>query len=398
MQLYAELGVDQRSTQEEIRVAYRRLAMAHHPDKAEPSKKAASEERFKRVNAAYDVLGDPSARAKYDDSVPHPQGFQHPQGHQDPGDMYRNAHPAFMNFFGGHPFSVKVVPRTEEWIRDEMTRRKEESDTRELTLSFHASAMDVWSGARGRVLSYQIDVLCGSCYGPQAPVFSKTCERCKGSGVRHEISHHFGTNLSFLRVDCEDCRGMGRVPGGADRGGVCTECGGRGETSVQETATVDIPSGMVDGYELPGPLYGSRTAEGNKKRPIRVLVRHVFGLSSITDHPWIKDIKVCPKEGAPGDVRILLSLPLESLLSGFGEADGEVAGGREKGIRLDFSGGMNLEEAVLHVSSKGYFNPKNSMIIQNRGYPTSADGGRRGTVLIDVEVVYPDTLSSPIKL
>ena len=89
MDHYSMLGVDRNAGPDEIKLAYRRMANQHHPDRG------GDKSKFQEVQAAYDTLSDPSKRQQYDN--PHPQGFQFHQGGGDFNDM-------FGQMFAGHPF------------------------------------------------------------------------------------------------------------------------------------------------------------------------------------------------------------------------------------------------------------------------------------------------------
>lgn len=101
---YQTLGVARTATPEEIKKAFRKLAREHHPDRAPPAKKAAAEAKFKEVNEAYEVLGDPDKRKRYDElgaNWDQPQFGGHGRGHSPFG----HGDPDFDGGFGGAGFS-----------------------------------------------------------------------------------------------------------------------------------------------------------------------------------------------------------------------------------------------------------------------------------------------------
>jgi molecular chaperone DnaJ len=221
--LYDVLGVARDASPDEIKRAYRKLARELHPDvSADP----ATEERFKEVTGAYEILSDPQKRQRYD-------AFGPAGGPQ--GQPFTDIQDIFDLFFGGG-FNVGGRPRGPR----SRTQRGEDAGVR-LSLSFREAVF----GAR-REIDVERLAVCDRCLGNgaepgTAPI---ACRTCGGTGeiqsVRRSI---FGTVMTASA--CETCRGTGQeIP---ER---CEKCRGEGRVRAPATVTVEIPAGVSEGMEL----------------------------------------------------------------------------------------------------------------------------------------------------
>lgn len=223
--LYEVLGVTREATDDDIKKAYRRLARELHPDvNADP----ASEERFKEVAGAYEILSDPDKRRQYD-------AFGTTGG--PGGGGFTDIQDIFDMFFGQGGFGVGGSRRRGPRSR---TQHGEDLGVR-ITLGFR----DAVFGAR-RDLEIERLVACGRCQGNgaepgTAPV---ACRSCGGAGqvqaVRRSV---FGTVMTAS--PCVACRGTGQ-----EVLDPCEACFGEGRRRETTTVTIDIPAGVSDGMEL----------------------------------------------------------------------------------------------------------------------------------------------------
>ncbi len=229
---YEILGVPKTASVDEIKKAYRQLAMRYHPDKNPGNKEA--EEKFKEISNAYAVLSDAEKRAKYDQFGA--AAFEGPQGgaytQVDPMDLFRSIFGGrggfggsiFEDFFGGG------FGRGERVLRGDDLRTT-------VTLDFDVAA-------RGAEVDLKVTRLetCGTCSGTGAKAGSGpvSCPACKGQGqVRRTQQTFFGT---FAAVEpCGSCQGTGRVVKDP-----CSECRGEGREEVKRTLSVKIPAGIED--------------------------------------------------------------------------------------------------------------------------------------------------------
>ncbi|HEU4676560.1 MAG TPA: molecular chaperone DnaJ [Motilibacteraceae bacterium] len=217
---YAALGVSRDATPEEIKKAYRRLARELHPD-VNPDPE--TQERFKHVTAAYEILSDPQKREMYDlggDPMSSGGGFGAGFGFSDIMDA----------FFGGQA-SRGPRPRARRG-QDAMIRLD----------------VDLAEAAFGTTRELKVDtaVLCPTCSGEgTAPGTSlRTCDICKGRGEVQQVARSFLGQVMTARV-CSACQGFGTVIPTP-----CSECGGEGRVRTRRALTLKIPAGVDTGTRI----------------------------------------------------------------------------------------------------------------------------------------------------
>ncbi len=221
---YDILGVSRDATPEEVKKAFRKLAMKYHPDR---NKSKNAEERFKAINEAYEVLSDPERRAMYDrfghvggESPLGARGFE--------GFGFGGFGDIFDAFFGGST-ARRQGPRRGADLRQQVT------------LAFEEAAF----GCEKEIEVTSVE-LCSRCNGLRAEPGSepKRCNNCNGAGeVRRVQQSIFG---QFVNVaTCDRCGGEGRVVAHP-----CGNCGGRGRERRTRRLQVKFPAGIDDGAQM----------------------------------------------------------------------------------------------------------------------------------------------------
>jgi molecular chaperone DnaJ len=225
---YEVLGIARSASQEEVKKAYRRLAVQLHPDRNPGDKH--SEEKFKEANEAYQVLSDPERRAQYDRfghaafQGPHASGpfggFDFSQGFEE---VFSDI---FGDFFGTGRGRSRARTRRGDDLRYDLEIEFEEA-------------------ARGtdKVVRFQRLTQCDACNGSRArggATAAQQCPNCRGSGQVRTQQGFFS-----ISTTCGQCRGEGTII--ADP---CPKCQGQGRIRKQESLSVKIPPGVDNGSRL----------------------------------------------------------------------------------------------------------------------------------------------------
>jgi molecular chaperone DnaJ len=246
---YQLLGVSRGADTDEIKKAYRQLALQHHPDRNQGSKEA--EERFKEVTQAYEVLRDPEKRAMYDRYGE--QGMKGRGGAQ--GFDYGDAVEIFMRDFGGFSGLEDLFG-----MRGARTQRGSSRRGQTVRIRLQLTLAEVAKGVKKTVRVSLLET-CTSCEGSGAERGSSpiTCRNCDGSGEeRHVQRSVFG---QFVSVQpCGKCLGEGRIIEKP-----CTTCSGEGRVRAEGEVELEVPAGVtaenfltLRGRGSAGPRGGSR--------------------------------------------------------------------------------------------------------------------------------------------
>lgn len=233
---YTILGVSRTADVDEIKKAYRKLAIKYHPDHNPGDKEA--EEKFKEVNNAYQVLSDPKQRARYD-QLGHEmftKGASASGGHGgvDPMDI-------FSQFFGGNGGGAfdfgDLFGGGGRRRRDPNAPQNGQDLLMELTIDFEDSVF----GAK-KTVTVSKNETCGKCRGTgcEPGTGKTTCPVCHGTGQQN-ISQGWFT----MSQPCRNCGGTGQK---IDK--PCSECRGRGVVNTRKQLEVTIPAGIEEGMQL----------------------------------------------------------------------------------------------------------------------------------------------------
>lgn len=216
---YKILGVERSASKAEIKSAYRKLAMKHHPDRhsnANEQERKANETKFKEISHAYDVLSDDQKRQFYDQTgQSNPGGFGGGgagfEGFGDLGDIFEDL---FGGGFGGGGHSSQP------------------QRGRDLLYQLEISLEESIHGTEKKI-SYNCVVTCDDCDGKGGSGV-KTCDYCNGTG---KITHRQG--FMAIQQTCPKCKGRGQT---FEK--VCKSCHGEGRRNKKQTVAVKIPAGI----------------------------------------------------------------------------------------------------------------------------------------------------------
>jgi molecular chaperone DnaJ len=304
---YEVLGVSRTCTEVELKAAFRKLAMQHHPDRNPGDKDC--EHKFKELNEAYDVLKDGDKRAAYD-------RFGHAafeQGGAGPGGFSADFGSAFADIFEGI-FGMQGGPRGRS------SGRERGSDLRynmEITLE------DAFLGKTAQI-RIPTSVTCEACSGSGAKAGTKpkACATCGGMGrVRH------AQGFFTLERTCPTCQGRGQVIDDP-----CKSCGGAGRVTRERTLSVNIPAGVEDGTRIRLAGEGEAGLRGGPTGDLYIFL-------SIAPHEFFQ------RDGADLHCRVPISMVSAALGGEFevpaidgGKARVKMPGGTQTGRRFRLAG------------------------------------------------------------
>ena len=347
---YKVLGVSKTSTPEEIKKAYRKLAREHHPDKNLSAK--GSEEKFKSISEAYDVLSNADRRKEYDEArtlfgaggVRFPGGGsgQGGQFNVDLGDIFGRAGGNLGDLFGGL-FGNREAPPPRTRAGAGGPRRGMDIAT-EVTLGFD-QAID---GATVP-LPLTSDAPCSACGGTgnKAGTVPRVCVTCHGAGITVRNQGGFA-----LTEPCRDCGGRGMVVDDP-----CPVCHGNGRAPSTRTVNARIPAGVRDGQRIRLKGKGAAGERGGPPGDLNVLVH-------VRSHP------IFGRKGDDLTITVPITFPEAAL-------------------------GAEIKVPTLHgnpVTLKIPPGTPNGRTFRVQGRGTTRRDGTKGALLVTVDVVVPEGL------
>jgi len=301
---YEILGLKKNATSAELKKAFRKLARKYHPD-VNPNDKA-SEQKFKEMNEAYEVLSDPKKRKQYDQfghaafeqgfgqgpGAGGGSGFEGFGGQGTGGFQGRGFEDIFGNLFGGRTAGPLGPQKGED-----------------ITYTVEVELEDAIFG-RAMQVDLQREVSCTACGGSGAQPGTKprTCATCQGTGNVAQ-----GRGFMQFSQTCPSCRGEGTI-----NPNPCRNCGGSGLTPKSEKINVKIPAGVDNGSKVRMAGMGSPGVNGGPPGDVYIITRvrphHYFERKG--DNLY-SEAKVTVKEAALGekieiptvDGLVMLSMP-----------------------------------------------------------------------------------------
>lgn len=341
---YEVLGVGKDASEDEIKKAYRKIAIKYHPDRNPGNKEA--EEKFKEAAEAYDVLHDPQKRQQYDQF-----GFNGPMGGGGFGGFggasmnMDDIFSMFGDIFGGRA-----------GFGGGGQRRPQQHRGSDLRLKVRLSLSEIANGVTKK-FKVRKDITCSHCHGSGAEGGSgrDTCPTCHGSGV---ITHTTQSIFGMMQTQgiCPTCGGEGSVIKNK-----CHECGGTGVQKGEEVVEIKIPAGVAEGMVVNVPGKGNAGHHNGINGDIQVFI------TEEENDTFIRD-------GNDLIYNLLLDFPTAAL-------------GGEVEI-------PTIEGTKLKVKIDNGTQPGKTLRLRGKGLPAVQGYGHgTGDIVVNISVYVPKTLS-----
>jgi molecular chaperone DnaJ len=345
---YEVLGVSKSASEDEIKKAYRKIAIKYHPDRNPGDKEA--EEKFKEAAEAYDVLHDPKKRQNYDQF-----GFNGPLGGDGGfggfGGASMNMDDIFSMFgdiFGGHGFGGFGGGGGQ--------RRPQQYRGSDLRLKVRLTLEEINQGVTKK-FKVRKDITCSHCNGSGAEAGSdrEQCPTCHGTGY---ISHTTQSIFGMMQTQgvCPTCGGEGTVIKNK-----CHECHGEGVVKGEEVVEIKIPAGVAEGMVVNVPGKGNAGRRNGVNGDIQVFIE---------EEPH----ELFVRDGNNLIYNLLLDFPTAAL-------------GGEVEI-------PTIEGTKLRVKIDSGTQPGKTLRLRGKGLPAvQGYGSGKGDLIVNISVYVPKTLS-----
>lgn len=342
---YEVLGVEKNASEDEIKKAYRKIAIKYHPDRNPGNKEA--EEKFKEAAEAYDVLHDPQKRQQYDQF-----GFSGPAGAGGFGGFGGSMNmddifSMFGDIFGGRAGFGGFGGGQ---------RRTQQHRGSDLRLKVKLSLSEIANGVTKK-FKVRKDIACPHCHGSGAEAGSgtETCPTCHGAGV---VTHTTQSIFGMMQTQgvCPTCGGEGTVIKNK-----CHECGGTGVQKGEEVVEIKIPAGVAEGMVVNVPGKGNAGMRNGINGDIQVFIAE-------------EDNDTFVRDGNDLIYNLLLDFPTAAL-------------GGEVEI-------PTIDGAKLRVKIEGGTQPGKTLRLRGKGLPAVQGYGHgMGDIVVNISVYVPKTLN-----
>ncbi len=342
---YEVLGLSKGASEDDLKKAYRKMAIKYHPDKNPGDKEA--EEKFKEVAEAYDVLSDPDKKARYD-RYGH-AGFEGMGGggYSAGGMNMEDIFSRFGDIFGDFGFGGFGGGGNHGGI----------SKGADMRLKIKLTLKEIAKGTEKKI-KLKKQVHCSHCHGEgtQDPNGKSTCSVCNGSGA---VSQVVNTPFGQMRSQnvCNNCKGQGTVITRP-----CNHCHGKGIESGEELVSFNVPAGVGEGMQLPIRGKGNAAPFGGENGDLYVL------FSEVEDPNLIRN---------GNDLIYNLLIPIQTAIEG----------GKVEVPTID---------GVARITIEAGTQPGKILRLRSKGLP-SVQGFGTGDLLINVNVFIPKNLSNSEK-
>ncbi|HMS66021.1 MAG TPA: molecular chaperone DnaJ [Ignavibacteria bacterium] len=347
---YEILSVSKSASAEEIKASYRKLAMKHHPDKNQGNSE--SEEKFKELAEAYEILSDPNKRQRYD-QFGHQGVNGGGQGFSDINDIFSQFGDIFGNFSrGGNSSGGSIFDDFFGGGGGQRSSRREQSNQgSDLRINLKLTLEEIAEGVE-KTLKVKKYKTCSKCEGNGAKSGSghSKCTHCHGTGeIRQATRSIFG---QFINVTmCNYCNGEGRIIKEK-----CDECHGDGRVKTETTIKVTVPHGVAEGNYIPLRGQGNAGVRGGSAGNLLVFIEEEEHKDFIRDEDDIYyDLEVSLVDAIMGAEVVVPTLSGKAKLTiETGTESGKLLRMKDKGIKhLNEHGrGDQIVRVNIHIPKK----------------------------------------------
>lgn len=336
--LYTALGLSRNNnpSQNEIKKAYKKMAMENHPDKNKGNTKA--EDKFKEISNAYEILSDDKKKHVYDQVGD--EGYNDRQQSGGGGQGMDHAD-IFERFFrgGGHPFGRGGDP-----FGGSFSFEEENQTCSTVTKGMGISLEDAYNGINKNI-SITVTKFCHNC--------TKMCENCNGQGVVKQVKS-LGVFTQIFNGNCDKCNGVGSIPLANQS---CKECGGKCRYTKDVNSHLNIPKGINNGYKTSFPGMGEQPKTSKMKAGDLIIEFRIL------DHPHFV------RKGNDLYYKCELTF-IESMIG--------------KNIKIPY-----FKETIdINTNIFGVVYPGKQYLIEGRGMPI-LNTQRKGNMFIEFTIKYP---------
>ncbi|KFY28091.1 hypothetical protein V493_03097 [Pseudogymnoascus sp. VKM F-4281 (FW-2241)] len=345
--LYVTLGIEKSATKSEIKKAYHKAALQHHPDKVPENQREEADTKFKSVSQAYEILFDEDKRHLYDTHGMSAFDGSKPGGAgMDAGvDLDDILQQMFGMGGGGMPPGFGGGPGMKQ-----PRRGKDEEQTYEVTLE------ELYKGKTVKFASTK-NVICSHCKGTggKESVKPKSCSSCQGKGMKIGLRQVGPGMVTQERIVCDSCSGTGSVFKEKDR---CRKCKGKRTTSEKKVLEIYIPRGAMQGERIVLEGEADQIPDQTPGDIVFTLVEEDHDVFQRRGHDLLAELKVTLAESLCGFSRVVLK-----------HLDG-------RGIQID------------HPRGK-VFKPGQVLKIEGEGMPHKKSDAR-GDLYLVINIEFPD--------
>lgn len=347
---YEVLGVSKTASDEEIKKAYRKKAIQHHPDK-NPGNKAA-EEKFKEAAGAYEVLSNSEKRQRYDQYGHAGVGGATGGGFSGGGFSMEDIFSQFGDIFGGH-FGGGGFGGFSGFGGGSSRGGQRVNQGSNLRVRVKMNLAEIAKGAEKKI-KVRKSVACQHCKGTGAENGNaySTCTTCRGTGAVTRVTNTILGRMQTQSV-CPDCQGEGKIVTQK-----CPHCAGEGFTQQEEIITINIPAGVAEGMQLSVSGKGNAARRGGVNGDLLVVIEEETHPELIRDE---NDLVF----------NLLLSFPTA------------VLGGTVEIPTIDGRAKVKIEPGTQ---------PGKVLRLRGKGLPSVNQYGT-GDLLVNISVYVPESLS-----